>query len=223
MEVAAPRAARAILAAGERDLGDLFMYNRSHAEAVAWLRRAADGFDRLGDGAGLSRTLDRLTFALYRAGRLRRGAGDRGAPPRAGGGIGDLAGVSIALGTTPGWCTGDRPPRRGARAPPGRRSTRRRRPTTGLPAPRRQQPRSGCTLRPASTGPPSRTACGRSRWRRRSGSARPRAWSIGNMGEVYRDEGDHVRATRCFAYALRIAARTARLDHASATRWRTWP
>ena len=28
---------------------------------------------------------------------------------------------------------------------------------------------------------------------------------VGNMGEVYRDEGDYVRATRCIAYALRIA------------------
>ena len=28
---------------------------------------------------------------------------------------------------------------------------------------------------------------------------------VGNLGEVYRDEGDHVQATRCFAYALRIA------------------
>ena len=28
---------------------------------------------------------------------------------------------------------------------------------------------------------------------------------VGNMGEIYRDEGDYVRATRCFAYALRIA------------------
>ena len=28
---------------------------------------------------------------------------------------------------------------------------------------------------------------------------------VGNLGEVYRDEGDHVPATRCFAYALRIA------------------
>ncbi len=28
---------------------------------------------------------------------------------------------------------------------------------------------------------------------------------VGNLGEVYRDEGHHVQATRCFAYALRIA------------------
>ena len=28
---------------------------------------------------------------------------------------------------------------------------------------------------------------------------------VGNLGEVYRDEGDYVPATRCFAYALRIA------------------
>ena len=28
---------------------------------------------------------------------------------------------------------------------------------------------------------------------------------VGNLGEVYRDEGDHITAVRCFAYALRIA------------------
>ncbi len=43
MELAANAGRPEILAAGERDLGDLFMYNRSHAEAVTWLRRAADG------------------------------------------------------------------------------------------------------------------------------------------------------------------------------------
>ena len=39
----------AVLAAAERDLGDLYMYNRSYAEAVTWLRRAVDGFERLDD------------------------------------------------------------------------------------------------------------------------------------------------------------------------------
>ena len=28
---------------------------------------------------------------------------------------------------------------------------------------------------------------------------------IGNMGEVYREQGDHARATKCFVHALRIA------------------
>ncbi len=68
MEVATAAGRPGILAAGERDLGDLFMYNRSPAEAVTWLRRAADGFDRLGDAAGLSRTLESLAFVLYRQG-----------------------------------------------------------------------------------------------------------------------------------------------------------
>jgi len=58
----------AVLAAAERDLGDLYMYNRSYAEAVTWLRRSVDGFERLGDDTGLCRALDRLTFALLQQG-----------------------------------------------------------------------------------------------------------------------------------------------------------
>ena len=49
MEVARDGGRPEILAAGQRDLGDLYMYNRSYAEAVTWLRRAADGFERLDD------------------------------------------------------------------------------------------------------------------------------------------------------------------------------
>ncbi|MEU8820311.1 tetratricopeptide repeat protein [Actinoplanes sp. NPDC048796] len=57
-----------IVAAGQRQLGDLLMYTHSYAESVTWLERAIAGFESLGDEAGLSRTMDRLTFALYRQG-----------------------------------------------------------------------------------------------------------------------------------------------------------
>ncbi|WP_203781629.1 tetratricopeptide repeat protein [Paractinoplanes rishiriensis] len=57
-----------ILAAGQRQLGDLLMYTHSDAEAVTWLTRALDGFERIGDIVGQSRTMNRMTFALYRQG-----------------------------------------------------------------------------------------------------------------------------------------------------------
>src|SRR4029453_17743285 len=56
------------LAAGQRQLGDLLMYTHSYAESVSWLERARAEFERLGDAKGLSRTTDRMTFALYRLG-----------------------------------------------------------------------------------------------------------------------------------------------------------
>lgn len=59
---------RDILAASQRQLGDLLMYTNSYAESVSWLKRAAAEFDELGDRRGLSRTLDRMTFALFRQG-----------------------------------------------------------------------------------------------------------------------------------------------------------
>ena len=89
MEVASDAGRLDVLAAGQRDLGDLFMYNRSYAEAVTWLRRAATEFERLGDRAGLSPTLDRIDVRAVPAGRLHRGAGDgasataRWRPPQA--------------------------------------------------------------------------------------------------------------------------------------------
>ncbi len=59
---------RDIVAASQRQLGDLLTYTGSQAEAVSWLERALAGFERLGDAAGLSRTMDRMTFALHRQG-----------------------------------------------------------------------------------------------------------------------------------------------------------
>ncbi|WP_164842445.1 tetratricopeptide repeat protein [Actinoplanes solisilvae] len=59
---------REIVAAGQRQLGDLLMYTSSHAESVSWLERALAGFERIGDAAGLSRTMDRMTFVLFRQG-----------------------------------------------------------------------------------------------------------------------------------------------------------
>jgi tetratricopeptide (TPR) repeat protein len=56
------------VAAGQRQLGNLLMYTHSYAESVSWLELALAGFERLGDTAGLSRTMERMTFALFRQG-----------------------------------------------------------------------------------------------------------------------------------------------------------
>jgi predicted ATPase/class 3 adenylate cyclase len=59
---------RDVLAAGQRQLGDLLMYTHSDAESVLWLKRSLAEFERLGDVQGVSRTLNRMTFALWRQG-----------------------------------------------------------------------------------------------------------------------------------------------------------
>ncbi|MEV6302533.1 tetratricopeptide repeat protein [Actinoplanes sp. NPDC051861] len=68
MRLAEANGRREILAAAQRQFGDLLMYTHSDAESVTWLRRALAEFERLGDAAGQSRTMGRVTFALYRQG-----------------------------------------------------------------------------------------------------------------------------------------------------------
>ncbi|MBM2615611.1 tetratricopeptide repeat protein [Actinoplanes sp. LDG1-06] len=68
MRAAEAAGRREIVAAGQRQLGDLLMYTNSHAESLSWLQRALAGFESLGDATGLSRTMDRMTFVLYRQG-----------------------------------------------------------------------------------------------------------------------------------------------------------
>jgi len=68
MRLAGANERHEIVAAGQRQLGDLLMYTHSYAESVSWLERALDGFERLGDATGLSRTMDRMTFARIRQG-----------------------------------------------------------------------------------------------------------------------------------------------------------
>jgi tetratricopeptide (TPR) repeat protein len=72
MKAAEATGRRDILAASQRQLGDLLMYTNSYAESVTWLERAAAEFERLGDRQGLSRSMGRTTFALYRQGEYRQ-------------------------------------------------------------------------------------------------------------------------------------------------------
>ena len=140
MEVATAAGRPGILAAGERDLGDLFMYNRSHAEAVTWLRRAADGFDRLGDAAGLSRTLESLTFALYRQGAYAEALAIAERHRTLAAAAGDLAGVSIALNITASCSWRPATPTQARELLQEALDTATRADDRRLPAPRGQQP-----------------------------------------------------------------------------------
>ena len=88
---------RDILAASQRQLGDLMMYTNSYAESVSWLKRAAAEFERLADRRGLSRTMDRMTFALFRQGAYGEALAIAQRHLDMAGQTGDLAGMSIAL------------------------------------------------------------------------------------------------------------------------------
>jgi tetratricopeptide (TPR) repeat protein len=193
-----------ILAAGQRDLGDLYMYNRSYTEAVAWLRRAADGFDRLDDRAGLSRTLDRMTFALYQQGAYEEALAIADRHRTLAANDGDLAGVSIAH-TYAGLVYLET----------GRSDEARVHLQLALDMATRSGDRRSVLLAGANLAlAHSRhhehrpaLAHGRRAFEiaKEIGYRQTAAVAVGNMGEVYRDEGDYVRATQCIAYALRIA------------------
>jgi class 3 adenylate cyclase/tetratricopeptide (TPR) repeat protein len=204
MDVARRAGRPEVLAAGQRDLGDLFMYNRSYAEAVTWLRRAADEFERLGDRAGLSKTLDRMTFALYQQGAYGEAltAAERHRVLAIA--AGDLAGVSIALNHT-GLVYLDT-----GRSDQARALLQQALDTATRAGDRRcllhaatnlalVHLRHGEHLPALAQGRRAFEVAQEIGFRQTAGVV------VGNMGEVYRDEGDHVRATRCFAYALRIA------------------
>jgi class 3 adenylate cyclase/tetratricopeptide (TPR) repeat protein len=193
-----------VLAASQRDLGDLFMYNRSYAEAVAWLTRAADEFERLGDRQGLSKTLDRMTFALYQQGAyweaLTAAERHRVLATEAG----DLAGVSIALNHTGLVCLDT------GRTDEALALLQQAHDTATRAGDRRcllhaatnlalVHLRNGDHLQAVTQGHQALAVAQEIGHRQTAGVV------VGNMGEVYRDEGDYLRATRCFAYALRIA------------------
>ena len=204
MEVASRAGRRDVLATSQRDLGDLFMYTQSYAEAVRWLTRAAGEFERLGDRQGLSRTLDRITFAHYRQGAYDQALAVAGRHLAMATAAGDLAGVSIALNHT-GL----------VRLNTGQTAAALALLQEALDTAERAGDRR-CLLYAAGN-------LGLAHWRcgdhRRAVACYHQALSVaremgdrqiagvysGNLGAVYRDQGDHLQATRCFVHALRIA------------------
>ena len=204
MEVAATAGRRDVLAASQRDLGDLFMYTQSYTEAVGWLTRAADEFEHLGDRQGLSRTLDRITFALYQQGSYDEALAVAGRHLEMATEAGDLPGVSIALNYT-GLVRLNTGQTAAALA-----LLQRALDTAAEAGDRR------CLLYAAGN-------LGLAHWRygdhtravacyhqalsvaKEMGDRQIVGVYVGNLGAVYRDQGDHARATRCFVHALRIA------------------
>ncbi len=204
MEVARDADRPEVLAAGQRDLGELYMYNRSYAEAVTWLRRAADEFERLDDRAGLSSTLDRMTFALYQQGAYGEALAAVDRHRTLAVAEGDLAGVSFAH-THAGLVYLET----------GRSDEARAHLQQALDVATRSGDRLALLFADINLA----LAYSRHREHRPAleygrrafevakeiGSRQSAGLAVGNMGEVYRDEGDYVRATQCIAYALRIA------------------
>jgi class 3 adenylate cyclase/tetratricopeptide (TPR) repeat protein len=204
MDVARQAGSRRVLAATQRDLGDLFMYTQSYPEAVAWLTRAADEFERLDDGQGLSRTLDRMTFALYQQGAYDRALSAAGHHLAIATKAGNLAGMSIALNHT-GL----------VRLHIGETAAA----LALLQRALDTATKAGdqlCLLHAAANlslvhlrrGEHARSiAAGHQALAvaQEIGQRQIVGVLIGNMGEVYHHQGDAARATKCFAQSLRIA------------------
>jgi predicted ATPase/class 3 adenylate cyclase len=204
MEVAGKAGRPEILAAGQRDLGDLYMYNRSYPEAVTWLRRAEDQFERLSDRVGLSRTLDRMTFALLQQGAYDEALATAERHRELATQTGDLAGVSIALNHTGLVFLLTR------RSDEARSLLQQALDTATQTTDRRCLLHAATNLALACAWDGEHLAAvrhGRKAFEvaQEIGFRQTAGLAIGNMGEIYRDEGDYVRATRCCAYALGIA------------------
>jgi tetratricopeptide (TPR) repeat protein len=195
---------RSLLAASGRELGDLFIYTKSYAEAVEWLTLASETFDRLGDRRGLSRSLDRLAYALIQQGAYPRAAEVSRRHLLLATERRDQAGMSVALdhlGIISAY-TGDTAKaldllRRSltvATAAGDRRSVvHAANNLVGLHASRGEHLEA---LDCASTA---------LRVAREIGYRQMAGVATGNLGELYRERGDHDQATACFADALGIA------------------
>jgi class 3 adenylate cyclase/predicted ATPase len=204
MEVASRTGRRDVLAASQRDLGDLLRNTESYAEAVTWLTRAAEEFERLGDGQGLSQTLDRIAFALYQQGAYEDALAVAERHLAMAREAGDLAGMSIALNFT-GL----------VRLNTGQSEVALALLQEALDMATKAGDRR-CLLYAAGN-------LGLAHWRygehiravacchqalsvaHEMGDRQVAGVYIGNLGAVYRDQGNHAQATRCFAHALRIA------------------
>jgi class 3 adenylate cyclase/tetratricopeptide (TPR) repeat protein len=195
---------RSLLAAAGRELGDLFIYTKSYAEAIRWLTLATETFEDLGDRHGLSRALDRLAYALFQQGAYPRAAEVSRRHLLLATEAGDQAAMGVALdhlGLVSAY-TGDtaraldllRRSLTVATAAGDRRTVvHAANNLCGLYASRGEHLEA---LDCISTALRVATEIG---YRQMAGVA------TGNLGELYRERGDHELATACFADALRIA------------------
>jgi len=205
MRIAEATGNRTVLAASQRELGDLCMYTHSYEEAARWLRGAIGEFELLGDWQGLSRALDRLAYTLIHQSAYDQALAVAGRQLEIARQAGDLAGVSAALDHMGlvRWNTGE----------------------PGLALALLEQALDAATgagdrrgLIHAANNLASVHFAGGSHaqavasWLRALATAeeigyrQTAAVVIGNLGEVYLLQGDHARATSCFAHAFRVAA-----------------
>jgi predicted ATPase/class 3 adenylate cyclase len=204
MRLARETGRRDVLASAQRQLGDLLMYTRSDNEPVAWLQKALAEFERLGDAAGQCRTLDRITFALYRQGAYNEALTMAERHLTLASEIGDLAAMSAALEHT-GLVylnTG----RTEAALDHLRRSL-----TNAERAGDRQRMlNAACNLGLASLrGADHVQAIASYRHAlevaQDIGAGQTANIIIGNIGEIYRDEGEFEHARTCAIRSLRVA------------------
>ncbi|MGR6964340.1 tetratricopeptide repeat protein [Geodermatophilus sp. URMC 61] len=203
MEIAARSGRRDVLAAAQRDLGDLFMFTQSYAEAVSWLTRAAEEFEQLDDHRGLSRALDRLTYALYQQGAYDQALAAAERHLALATDAGDRAGMSVALNHTGlvHMNTGEIPESRAllqqaldtAAEAGDRRCLLHATNNLGL-----VHWRSGDHLRAVTCWQEAVPVA------HEIGDTQTAGIVIGNMGEAYLGQGDLVGAIKCFTHALRI-------------------
>ncbi|HEX6676917.1 MAG TPA: tetratricopeptide repeat protein [Actinomycetes bacterium] len=204
MSIAQATDDRSLLAASQRELGNLFMYARSYAGAIAWLTLAAEQFEQLGDRVGLARSLDRLTYALVQQGSYKEATEVAERHLAIASDADDPAAISAALDHLGLICTytGDRA---GALEYLSRSLQ-----IAGAAGDRRTILHAANNLGNfyATTGDHvNAVACFQRALAvaQEIGYQQPAAVVIGNMGELYHDRGEEGRATRCFAHALRIA------------------
>ncbi|MBU2666107.1 tetratricopeptide repeat protein [Actinoplanes bogorensis] len=203
MRVAEATGRRDIVAASQRQLGDLLIYTGSHADALGWLERALAGFQGLGDATGLSRTMDRMTFVLYRQGEYGEASAMAHRHLAMATGAGDRPAMCAALNHL-GLCllnTG--------RTEEAIAHLRR-----ALSTAEQANDRHWMLFGAGNLGVAFRRNADHTQaiesYRRaldvaRDIGARPTAGiTVGNMGEIYRDEGDFPRARACAMYSLRI-------------------
>src|SRR6266498_2419565 len=195
---------RSLLAAGARELGDLFTYTQSYAEAIEWLTLAADEFERLDDRQGLSRALDRLAWALFQQGSYSKAAAVSERHLAIATEAGDLAGMSIAfdhLGLVRAY-TGDsaegldllRRSLEAATEAGDRRGVIHAANNLGMLYAAR-----GDHVQALTCVEQALTVAQEISYRQMA------AVIIGNIGELYLERGRYEQATTCFAHALRIA------------------
>ena len=202
---------RQVVAAGKRQLGDVFIYTKSYDQALDWLTEAASEFERLHDRHGLARTLDRLAYALYRQGSYAEAAAAAERHLTIAGELGDSGQVAAALENLGlvRWRIGEYAEARQllerALQVAGQSGNREveihaANDLAGLCHERGDQVNAVTYLHRALMGA------------RRIGYRQLIGLTVGNAGELYRQHGHLDMATRCFAHALRVAVELGELD-----------